>query len=285
MSREQILIDVKTLRQALAQENWVVADCRHDLTDPAAGRRSYGQGHLPGAIFLDMDRDLAGPIRPYTGRHPLPEVGHITATLGERGIGNTDTVVVYDGGNGGLAARAWWILRWLGHEAVYLLDGGFSQWMAAGFPIELGEARRGPQSFHGDANNTIVLTTEELVSDLSLIPDRKLLDARDRPRFRGEVEPIDAVAGHIPGSVNVPFTDFVTKEGRWRSLAERTAMMEAALGDDREVSWSVMCGSGVTACHLAISGLEAGFSAPRLYVGSWSEWIRDPDRPVGSGEG
>ena len=285
MSRKQILIDVRSLHLALPREDWVVVDCRHDLTDPAAGRRSYEQGHLPGAIFLDMDHDLAGPIGAVTGRHPLPNVSEITATLSERGIGNTDTVVVYDGGNGGLAARAWWILRWLGHDAVYLLDGGFGQWVSAGLPTEAGDVQRAPKSFHGHANDTMVLTTDELVSDLSLIPDRKLLDARDRPRFRGEVEPIDPVAGHIPGAVNAPFTDFVNKEGRWRSLAERTALMEALLGDDREAGWSVMCGSGVTACHLAISGLEAGYSEPRLYVGSWSEWIRDPERPIGSGEG
>ena len=128
-----------------------------------------------------------------------------------------------------------------------------------------------------------MLTTAELAAERSSILDRKLVDARDRQRFLGEQEPIDPVAGHIPGSVNAPFSDFVSGDGTWRPLAERAALLEAVLGSDREAVWSVMCGSGVTACHLAISGLEAGFREPRLYVGSWSEWIRDPDRPIGTG--
>ena len=285
MSPERILIDAQTLAHRLDGGRCVAVDCRFELANVDAGRQLYDEGHIPGAVFLDLDRDLAGPVQADTGRHPLPEVDQINATLGRFGIGHSGTLVVYDGGNGSLAARAWWTLRWLGLESIRLLDGGFAQWKALGLPIEVNEPRREPAAFTGTPNDSLVLTTAELAADLSSIRDRNLVDARDRQRFLGEHEPIDPVAGHIPGSVNAPFGDFVTKNGTWRPLAERAALLEGVLGSDRETAWSVMCGSGVTACHLAISGLEAGFSEPRLYVGSWSEWIRDPERPIGTGEG
>ena len=285
MAREQILIDPQTLHERLATEDWIAVDCRSSLADVTAGRRSYEQGHLPGAAFLDLDCDLAGPIREGTGRHPLPDADQVCHTLGQLGIGRSSTVVVYDGGNGALAARGWWILRWLGFHSVRVLDGGYAQWIALGLPIDTEEVERETAAFEGSGDDSLVLTTAELVADLSLIPGKNLLDARDRTRFQGEHEPIDPVAGHIPGAVNLPYSQFVNKDGTWRPLPERAALLEAVLGDDREAAWSVMCGSGVTACHLAISGLEAGFREPRLYVGSWSEWIRDPKRPIGPAEG
>jgi thiosulfate/3-mercaptopyruvate sulfurtransferase len=285
MTSERILIDARTLHRSLAREDWVAVDCRSELADVTAGRKLYEQGHLPGAVFLDLDLDLAGPVGVATGRHPLPDVDQIGRTLGRLGIGNAHTVVVYDGGNGALAARAWWTLRWLGQASVRLLDGGIRQWRAMGLPLDAEVVSREPQTFMARPNDALVLTTEELESDLTRIPERHLLDARDRQRYLGEHEPIDPVAGHIPGSISLPFADFVTKEGTWRPLADRAALLEAVLGSDRETAWSVMCGSGVTACHLAISGLEAGFSEPRLYVGSWSEWIRDPGRPIGTLKG
>lgn len=285
MNAERILIDATTLASMLDGERCIAVDCRSELANVDAGRQLYDAGHIPGAVFLDLDRDLAGPVSANTGRHPLPDVDQINAALGKSGIGPSDTVVVYDAGNGSLAARAWWILRWLGHPSIRLLDGGFAQWKALDLPIDVSEPRREPTAFRGRPNDALVLTTDELASELSSIRGRKLVDARDRSRFLGEHEPIDPVAGHIPGSVNAPFGDFVTEEGTWRPLQERAALLEAVLGKDREAHWSVMCGSGVTACHLAISGLEAGFKEPRLYVGSWSEWVRDPERPIGTGEG
>jgi len=284
MAAERILIDAQTLEHGLSNTDWIAVDCRSEMADHAAGRRSYELGHLPGAVFLDLDLDLAGPVLPETGRHPLPDADQIRETLGELGIASTDTVVVYDAGNGSLAARGWWILRWLGMTSVYLLDGGYAHWEALGLPIDEREVRREQKSFHGIANDSLVLTTEELAANLPNDQDRYLLDARTRPRFRGEHEPIDPVAGHVPGAVNAPFAEFVSKDGIWLPLAERAELMEAVLGAGRDATWSVMCGSGVTACHLAISGLEAGFMEPRLYVGSWSEWIRDPERPIGRAE-
>lgn len=283
MSGKRILLDAQELLECLEDPDWMIVDCRSDLGDLAAGRRSYEAGHIPGAVFLDLDTDLAGPVTPESGRHPLPNPDALAITLGHLGIGNAQRVAVYDGGHGALAARAWWALRWLGHDAVYLLDGGVAHWQALGLPLNHGNEGAVSRSFLPSVRSEMVLSTEELAGDLPAIPTRKLLDARARPRFRGESEPIDPVAGHIPGAINLPFTEFVTDDGTWHPLEDRAALMEATLGANREARWSVMCGSGVTACHLAISGIEAGFTEPRLYVGSWSEWIRDPDRPIGVG--
>ncbi len=285
MSKPQILISVDELERLIAQRNTVVVDVRFDLADPAAGRRSYEEGHIPGAVFLDLDEDLAAPIGPMTGRHPLPDVALIAATLGRLGIGNEETVVVYDGSNGAIAARAWWILRWLGHQQTRLLDGGLAAWIGAGGSLEAGTAKPEATEFRANPQGQLVMTTDELADNLAGIPERRLLDARDAARYRGDVEPIDPVAGHVPGAISLPFSDLITAEGMWRPAGERRKRLQEALGEDQEVEWSVMCGSGVTACHLAIAGLEAGYSEPRVYVGSWSEWIRDPERPIGVGEG
>jgi len=285
MEQQRILISAAALHAARGDAAWSIIDCRFNLADVDEGRRSFEKGHVPGAVFLDLDRDLAGPITAESGRHPLPEAKAIGKRLGELGIGNTDTIVVYDGGSGAVAARAWWILRWLGHKSVFLLDGGFSHWQSLGLPVEARVRERPPVEFVAQENNALVVTTEELAADVPGIPARNLLDARDRLRFAGAEEPIDPVAGHVPGAINLPFADFLNPDETWRPLAERTALLGEALGSDRDVAWCVMCGSGVTACHLAISGLEAGFSEPQLYVGSWSEWIRDEDRPRGTLEG
>jgi thiosulfate/3-mercaptopyruvate sulfurtransferase len=281
MAERRILISADELRSKLDAPGWVAADCRFDLGDPEAGRRAYLAGHIAGAVYFDLDRDLAGPVLPDTGRHPLPDPEAFAATLGAAGIGNEHHVVVYDGGPGAIAARAWWLLRWLGHERVRLLDGGFAAWQALGFPVEPGEPTRDPAVFRGRARPELVISTDELAGDIGAIAEKNLLDARDRARYSGDNEPIDPVAGHIPGAKNVPVADFVGSDGRWLSLAERESILLEALGGDRDAEWSVMCGSGVTACHLAVSAIEAGLSEPRIYVGSWSEWIRDAERPVG----
>jgi thiosulfate/3-mercaptopyruvate sulfurtransferase len=285
MVDKNILLVAQVVREHLDDPNWVVVDCRSLLSDHEFGRRSYTANHIPGAVFLDLDEDLAGPVAPDTGRHPLPDVKSIVAALGAVGIENSSHVVVYDQDNGAVAARAWWILRWLGHESVYLLDGGYSQWRQLGFPLEVGEATPHPTQYHETPGVTRVLTTAELEENLDKLQEHKLLDARDRQRFLGELEPIDPVAGHVPGAISLPFADFVREDGTWRPLSERATLLEKALGPDRNVDWSVMCGSGVTACHLAISGIEAGYTEPRLYVGSWSEWIRDANRPIETGSG
>ncbi len=285
MSEPRILLSVDELESLISEQGTVVVDTRFDLADPAAGRRSYEEGHIPGAVFLDLDSDLAAPIEPTTGRHPLPDAATLSGTLGRLGIDNETTVVVYDSSNGSIAARAWWVLRWLGHDRVRLLDGGLAAWVAAGCSLENGPETPLEASFSGTPRDELVLTTEELATDIPGIAELNLLDARDVARFRGEVEPIDPIAGHVPGAINLPFSDLVRDDGHWRTRDERHALLRAVLGEDQARPWAVMCGSGVTACHLAIAGLEAGYIEPRVYVGSWSEWIRDPDRPVAVLEG
>lgn len=280
MAGKRILISADELQSKLGEPNWIAVDCRFDLGDPGAGQRAYLAGHIPGAVYADLDQDLAGPIRPETGRHPLPDAESFAQFLGSAGISNEHHVVVYDGGPGAVAARAWWLMHWLGHDRVRLLDGGFARWRSGGYPIENIVPTREPSSFRGKPRPELVMTTEELARDIGAIAGQNLLDARDRARFCGATEPIDPVAGHIPGAKNMPFGDFVAGDGTWLSLADREERLLGALADDRTANWSVMCGSGVTACHLVISALEAGLSEPRLYVGSWSEWIRDSRRPI-----
>ena len=283
MIDKSILIVAEAAQQRLQEPDWVAVDCRSELADPDAGRAMYEGGHLPSAVFLDLDRDLAGPVTRSSGRHPLPAVDDIVRRLEELGIGNASRIVVYDSNSGALAARAWWILRWLGHEDVKLLDGGLDQWAALGYPMEKGPVARQSTRFVPRVRDEMVLSTAELETDIEAIPALRLLDARDEARFRGAEEPIDPVAGHVPGARSLPYAAFVNADGTWRPLEERRARLLAALDKEPDRPWSVMCGSGVTACHLAITGIEAGLPEPRLYVGSWSEWIRDEERPIGLG--
>ncbi len=284
MRDKNILIVAEDLHERLGDPDWVAVDCRFDLFKPDAGRAMYDAEHLPGAVFLDLDRDLAAPVTGVTGRHPLPDVGAIVARLENLGLGNSHKIVVYDGNNGALAARAWWTLHWLGHDDVYLLDGGIARWQALGYELESGPVSRSRAHFHARPRNDLVLTTAELAADIDQIPSFNLLDARDAARFRGEQEPIDAVAGHVPGARNAPFGDFVHSDGTWKGISERRRLLLEFLGGEESEAWAVMCGSGVTACHLVVSGIEAGLPEPRVYVGSWSEWIRVATRPVGLGD-
>jgi len=230
MSGKHVLFSAQALLERLEDPDWIVVDCRSDLGDLTAGRRSYEAGHIPGAMFLDLDSDLAGPVTPETGRHPLPNPDTLARTLGSLGIGDAQRVVVYDAGHGAMAARAWWILRWLGHDAVHLLDGGMALWEALGLPLNHGDENVIRKRFLPSVRNELVLCTDDLAGDVSAIPAHLLLDARDPSRFRGESEPIDPVAGHIPGATNLPFTEFVADDGTWLPLVDRTALMDAALG-------------------------------------------------------
>lgn len=278
------LISSAELFTQLNDSNVRVVDCRFDLGDPDAGRRDYLAGHIPGAVFVDLDRDLAGPVTPATGRHPLPSAAALADRLGVLGIDNASSVVVYDAGSGALAARAWWLLRWLGHEDVRLLDRGLSGWTSLGHALEAGDVVVEASSYRPKVREDVTITTDEVMNGLASASNFLLADARDARRFRGEIEPIDPVAGHIPGAVNLPFVELLDEEGGFRAPAELGERLTHVLGSDDGSSWAVMCGSGVTACHLAIAAVAAGRTEPLLYVGSWSEWIRDPERPVGREE-
>lgn len=259
-----------------------IVDCRFDLSKPHAGHAAFFEAHIPGAVYADLNKDLAAPLRPDTGRHPLPDIAVLESTFGSLGIGGDTEVIVYDSGSGAMAARAWWLLRWLGHTHVTLLDGGFARWQAMDLPIESGAFGVAARQFRGAPRPAAIITTQELVALGASVEAMRLVDARDVARFRGEAEPIDAVAGHIPGALNLPFSESLNSDGTWKAKNELRRMWARVLGDDPGVPWAVMCGSGVTACHLALSGLLAGYREPRVYVGSWSEWIRDPERPVAS---
>jgi len=279
------LAGVEALASCLGDPDCCFVDCRFDLMDPVAGYDDYLEGHIPGAVYANLNEDLAGPALSDTGRHPLPDIDELSAKFGQFGIGSNTKVAVYDAGSGAIAARAWWLLRWLGHRHVALLDGGFNRWQREGLPIENGPVSREPRRFAPLIRSNAIIDTAELMDSIESVQNMRIVDARVVARFRGQVEPIDPVAGHIPGALNLPFADCLSDGGTWKPAGELRRILAQVLGDDLEAPWGVMCGSGVTACHLAISGRLAGYRDPRLYVGSWSEWIRDPRRPIATEPG
>lgn len=251
----------------LLDVRWVLA---------GSDRAGYEAGHLPGAVFLDLDRELASPPGE-GGRHPLPSPEDLEATFRRLGVGPDRDVVVYDGGVGAAAARAWWVLRWGGHERVHVLDGGLPAWVAACGAVESGDVVPVP------APDAVVRPggLPVLTADDVLAGGRVLLDARAAERFRGEVEPIDPVAGHVPGAVNVPTSALLAGDGRYLPPARLRAVLTAGVWAEGEVG--AYCGSGVTAAQLVLALHEVGVVAA-LYAGSWSEWVRDPSRPVAVGD-
>ena len=278
VSRLAAVISPAELAQLLGSSQLVIVDCRASLQNPAAGREAYVKAHLPGARFADLLSDLSGPITlGKTGRHPLPELPQFVSKLRRWGIAATSQVVVYDDAGGAFAARLWWMLRYLGHEAVALLDGGFQAWVAEGRPTTADFPTVAHSHFAPNLRPELLVTSAELEVPQSVA--RRLFDARAPERFRGEVEPIDPVAGHIPGAVNLPFADNL-RDGRFRPPAELRQRFAHALDGSAPEQAIVYCGSGVTACHDIVAFAHAGLPLPRLYAGSWSEWITDPARPI-----
>ncbi|KWW99805.1 3-mercaptopyruvate sulfurtransferase [Carbonactinospora thermoautotrophica] len=272
------IISVEELAAALAGPNPpVLLDVRWKLGGPP-GVVAYRAGHLPGAVFVDLDRDLAGPPGP-GGRHPLPAPEAFQAAMRRCGVRDQADVVVYDEADSTAAARAWWLLRYFGHERVRVLDGGYRAWVAAGQPVETHEPQPAPGDFTARPGHLPVLDADD-VPDFTR--DGVLLDARAAERYRGEVEPVDPVAGHIPGAVSAPTLENVRPDGRFRDPAELRARF-AALGVTPDTPVGAYCGSGVTAAHEVLALRLAGYEAA-LYPGSWSHWITDPNRPVAKGE-
>lgn len=286
MSEFDTLITASSLRTLLGNASLRVVDCRFNLMQPELGYRQYCEGHIPGAVYADLDRDLAGPVTPTSGRHPLPVVETFAKTLSRLGISNDTQVVVYDDGNGGLAARLWWLLRWVGHRRVALLDGGLAGWLAEGYDLDDSTTHPAPGQFTARTSAAGVVTTAEVEH---LVAGERtgmiLVDARDPARFRGEMEPIDPVAGHVPGALNLPFTANIAPDGRWQPADVLRRNWQDCLEDRDPAGVVAMCGSGVTACHLVLSACLAGLPEPRLYAGSWSEWVRESGRPVAAGSG
>jgi thiosulfate/3-mercaptopyruvate sulfurtransferase len=259
-----------------------IVDCRFDLSNSGAGRQAYMTGHIPGACFADLNQDLSVPPRADTGRHPLPGKEQFATLLGALGIDNGTQVIAYDQGNGALAARFWWMLRWVGHDTVALLDGGFDAWRAAGGAVEAGAHTAPPRHFGLRSAGQPVVTSEQVLASIDR-RDRLIVDARAAERYSGQVEPLDAVAGHVPGAINAPFSGNLGAAGGFLPPAELRRRWLQILGGNSPQRLIAMCGSGVTACHNLLALEVAGLPGASLYAGSWSEWIRDPKRPVATG--
>ena len=274
------LISPAALSKRLDDPAWVIVDCRFVLTEPGAGHTAYRRGHIPGARYAHLDNDLARTPGPAEGRHPLPGVDEFATTLGAWGISSETNVVVYDDVSGAIAARLWWMLRWVGHGAAHVLDGGLGAWEAAGLPLNRKIPRAHPERYAvQQVRSDWVVSTDQLPTEMG--NGATLADARSPERFRGEAEPIDPIAGHIPGAVNLPFTDGIQPNGNMRPGDELHASLKHLA--DRPGGLIAMCGSGVTACHLLLAVSSAGLGDGRVYIGSWSEWIRDPGRAVATG--
>ena len=279
------LLSPQQLTERLQQPGLVLLDCRFALDDPAYGLRSYNAGHIAGAQFADLERDLSAPVRKgITGRHPLPSSAALIATLQAWGINNDSQIVLYDDGPGAFAARAWWLLAWLGkQDNVWLLDGGLQAWNAAGLPLTAASTSPQPGNFNGQPQPALVLDASQLQQRLNST-QLTLLDARAQPRFRGEVEPLDPVAGHIPGAQCAVFTDNLASDGSFLPAPQLQQRFAALLGSRPASDLVAYCGSGVTACHNLFALCLAGYPLAPLYAGSWSEWITDPQRPVATGD-
>ncbi|MGH8362242.1 MAG: sulfurtransferase [Gammaproteobacteria bacterium] len=276
------LIGAEALARHL-DSGWSVFDCRFALSNPSAGEHAYATGHIPGARYLHLDRDLASAVTPASGRHPLPEPGVLAAKLAAAGVSAGTQVVAYDDAAGAFAARLWWLLRWLGHPQVAVLDGGWPQWLREARPVSHEPpARSAPGDFRARPDDRMWLSSG-LVRQRAHAGIGRLLDARAAERFRGEQEPIDAVAGHVPGAVNLPYLGNISGDGRFKSAEALRTRFMAALDGAAPAETVCMCGSGVTACHNLLAMEVAGLSGGRLYAGSWSEWIRDSSRPVARG--
>ncbi|WKB52391.1 sulfurtransferase [Eleftheria terrae] len=283
------LISAEALRGLLDARapSLVVLDVSFDLADPTAGQAAYAAGHLPGALYAHLERDLSAPKsapgQPPRGRHPLPTRDEFAATAGRWGITPASQVVVYDRQGGMYCVRAWWMLKWLGHEAVAVLDGGLAAWQAAGGTLSTEQPLPPAQPPYPCAAPVArAVNAEELQARLG-DPGLPLFDARAPERYRGDVEPLDPVAGHIPGANNRFFKDNLQPDGRFKPAAQLRADFESLLGGRDPAAVVHQCGSGVTACHNLLAMEVAGLGRATLYPGSWSEWCADPARPVARG--
>jgi thiosulfate/3-mercaptopyruvate sulfurtransferase len=278
------LIDAATLAQHVNDPDWVVIDCRHDLMNPAYGRDAYAAGHIPGALFASIDDDLSGAKRGadgvFRGRHPLPDRTTLVETLRRFGIGDDTQVVAYDAHGGMYAARLWWLLRWLGHEAVAVLDGGLPAWQALGQPLSTDTPTRAAGKLSDRPALTRTVTVDDVLANITSNTN-VVIDARANDRFRGENETIDPVGGHIPGAKNRFFKDNLQADGTFKPAEQLWQAFTPLF--TAPASAIMQCGSGVTACHNLLAMEVAGLPGAALYPGSWSEWCADPVRPVATG--
>lgn len=278
--KRKILFSPQELNAAIKCNACIVVDCRFDLSDTSSGYRGYLEAHIPGAIYAHLDDDLSSPVTTNSGRHPLPDADKFAAFLARSGWQPGICLVAYDNMGGAIAARLWWLMKYFGHDCAALLDGGFTSWQSAGFELESGRVTTTgttPVSFN--ASSEMVVGTTEIFESLGK-HGKALVDVRASERYSGESEPLDSVAGHVPGSVNYPLPLNLMQNGRFKSAQQ---IREGLLGLSKDLEAKdvvYMCGSGVTACHALFAAELAGLNGSKLYAGSWSEWIRDQSRPV-----
>jgi thiosulfate/3-mercaptopyruvate sulfurtransferase len=279
-----LIISAKELAAHLDDPKWIIFDCRFLLSQPDEKETYYLKAHIPGAVYAHLDRDLSAPIVPgKTGRHPLPNPEEAARRFGKMGISPGMQVVAYDDQGGSLAAvRLWWMLRWLGHEAAAVLDGGWQYWLNQDLPVRSGGETRPAQAFIGQPRSGMYVTSDE-VDQLRRSPNYRVIDVRAPERYRGEQEPIDPVAGHIPGALNAPYNENLNNEGRFRTPQELRDVYTKLLGDTPGERAVFYCGSGVTSIHSILALQIAGMGKARLYAGSWSEWVASRQRPVAVG--
>jgi thiosulfate/3-mercaptopyruvate sulfurtransferase len=282
---ESNIVRAGWLVQRLDDPSVRIVDCRFDLSNPQRGRTQYAASHIRGAFYLDLEQDLSGPVREHGGRHPLPDVQRLAQTLGKYGVDETVTVVAYDDQGGAFAARLWWLLRYLGHRKVYVLDQGFSHWAASGYPVSNAVPEITPRTFTPHLQDQMVVHMQDVKAKLESKAHSEaqtiLLDSREYKRYIGLEEPIDPVAGHIPGARHAFWKDGLRSDGTWKDREEQKRRFHS-LDPNQEVI--VYCGSGVTACPNILALTEAGFQNVKLYAGSWSDWCSYPDNPIATGE-
>lgn len=278
----ETLVTAAELAEHAADPDWCVVDCRYDLKDPSAGRTEYAAGHIPGAAYLDLADDLSAPRTATSGRHPLPAAADLAQRFADLGIDARVQVVAYDASQGLYAARAWWLLRAMGHRAAAVLDGGLPAWQAQGGALVRDVPVRAARAFPWHGGELPGLTATDVARELDA-GRICLLDVRAAERFEGRVEPLDPVAGHVPGARNLPHSASLDPDGRFRSAEDLRAWFTSRTDHAPPPSIVCMCGSGVTACHTLLALERAGLNGARLYAGSWSEWCRDPSRPVATG--
>lgn len=273
------VVSTEQLAQQVNDPAWIVIDCRFTLTNTEAGRAAYARGHLPGARYAHLDQDLAGPKNGSNGRHPLPDAQAFAQKLGAWGIDAKTQVVVYDDSFGAIAVRLWWMLRWMGHDAVALLDGGLPKWQREQRPLTADLPQVTPKVFTAQVRHDMAVDTDAVLRATSSL----IVDARAEMRFIGEIEPLDPVAGHVPGAKNLPFDDNLAMDGTLLPAAELRERYTELLDGKSPEQVIHMCGSGVTTCHNLLAMEIAGLKGGKLYAGSWSEWVADPSRPVAKG--
>ncbi len=271
---------VDWLKERLTDPDIVIADCRFVLGDPEAGRREYERGHIPGAVYFDLERDLSGEKGAHGGRHPLPDLAELAQKLGRAGIDAAKTVVAYDDQGGAMASRFWWLLQYAGHKACYVLNGGFTLWKSSGYPVTAEIPQPLPRTFVPRVQTEMLASMEDVKTRLH-DSGTILIDSREKARYLGEVEPIDPVAGHIPGAKNYDWKDGLNERGEWKPAAEQANRFRHL---DASKQIIVYCGSGVTACPNFIALKEAGFRHVKLYAGSWSDWISHEGNLIATGE-